>query len=268
METFSIPSLAQDLQTEADAYRFLEDLRWQGTPVCPHCEATGAYFLTPKNGTARTTRTGAQTERRLWKCRVCRKQFSVITNTVMHGTKVPIRTWVFVLLEMVASKNGVAAREIERKYQVTPRTAWHMTCRIREAMKADPLASLFSGIVEADEMYVGPRTKGQGHGLDEKVPVVTVIERGGRAKSVVASDNTGKVLVPLVAGSVAPGTAVVTDSWKGYNDLRHHVAKHETVNHRVKEWTRGEWTTNTVEGFFGQVRRSITGTHTGSPTST
>jgi len=128
-------------------------------------------------------------------------------------------------------------------------------------MKADPLASLFSGIVEADEMYVGPRTKGQGHGLDEKVPVVTVIERGGRAKSVVASDNTGKVLVPLVAGSVAPGTAVVTDSWKGYNDLRHHVAKHETVNHRVKEWTRGEWTTNTVEGFFGQVRRSITGTH-------
>ena len=73
-----------------------------------------------------------------WKCAACRKQFSVITNTVMHGTKVPIRTWVFVLLEMVASKNGVAA-EIERKYQVTPRTAWHMTQRIRAAM-GNPIA--------------------------------------------------------------------------------------------------------------------------------
>ena len=161
METFSIPSLAQSLRTEADAYRFLEDLRWQGTPVCPHCSATGAYFLTPKNGDSPATRTGAKTERRLWKCKACRKQFSVITNTVMHGTKVPIRTWVFVLLEMVASKNGVAAREIERKYQVTPRTAWHMTCRIREAMKSDPLASLFSGVVEADEMYMGKRQKGR-----------------------------------------------------------------------------------------------------------
>ncbi len=259
METFSIPSLAQNLQTEADAYRFLEDLRWQGTPVCAHCGATGAYFLTPKNGTARATRTGAQTERRLWKCQACRKQFSVITNTVMHGTKVPIRTWVFVLLEMVASKNGVAAREIERKYQVTPRTAWHMTCRIREAMKADPLASLFSGVVEADEMYVGRRQKGKGSGMVDKVAVVTVVERGGRAKSVVTAKQIQASMI--VANSVEPGTAVVTDQSTLYTDLHHHVAKHETVNHGAKEWARGEWTTNTVEGFFGQVRRSITGTH-------
>ena len=261
METFSIPSLAQDLKTEGDAYRFLEDLRWRGRPVCPHCGATAAYFLTPRNGDSRATRTGAKTERRLWKCRSCRKQFSVITNTVMHGTKVPIRTWVFVLLEMVASKNGVAAREIERKYRVTPRTAWHMTCRIREAMKSDPLASLFSGVVEADEMYVGPRQRGKGSGMDNKVPVVTLVERGGRARSVVAQDNTGATLVPLVARSVEPGTAVVTDSWRGYADLHHFVAKHEQVNHGIKEWARGEWTTNSVEGFFGQVRRSISGTH-------
>src|ERR1039458_1374898 len=143
METFSIPSLAQNLQTEADAWRFLEDLRWQGTPVCSHCGSNGVYFIRPLNGTSRRTRTGAQTERRLWKCGVCRKQFSVLTGTVMHGTKVSIRTWCFVLLEMVASKNGVAAREIERKYQVNPRTAWHMTCRLREAMKSDPLESMF-----------------------------------------------------------------------------------------------------------------------------
>lgn len=260
METFSIPSLAQSLRTEADAYRFLEDLRWQGTPVCPHCSATGAYFLTPKNGDSRATRTGAKTERRLWKCKACRKQFSVITNTVMHGTKVPIRTWVFVLLEMVASKNGVAAREIERKYQVTPRTAWHMTCRIREAMKSDPLASLFSGVVEADEMYMGKRQKGRGKGMVDKVAVVTVVERGGGAKSVVTPYQVQALPIVLDAIDVF-GTAVVTDQSTLYTDLHQYVAKHETVNHGIKEWARGEWSTNTVEGFFGQVRRSITGTH-------
>ena len=227
--------------------------------MCPHCGAKAAYFIRPLNGASRRTRTGTQTERRLWKCAACRKQFSVITNTVMHGTKVPIRTWVFVLLEMVASKNGVAAREIERKYQVTPRTAWHMTQRIREAMKSDPLASLFSGVVEADEMYVGKRQRGKGSGMVDKVAVVTVVERGGRAKSVVTPNQVQAL--PIVLDAIEPGTAVVTDQSRLYTDLHHFVAKHETVNHGAKEWVRGEWTTNTVEGFFGQVRRSITGTH-------
>ena len=259
METFSIPSLAQEIQTEADAYRVLENLRWKGEPVCPHCGATAAYFIRPLNGSSRRTRTGAQTERRLWKCKACRKQFSVITNTIMHGTKVPIRTWVFVLLEMVSSKNGVAAREIERKYHVTPRTAWHMTCRVREAMKSDPLAPLFSGVVQADEMYVGKRQKGAGTGHLDKVPVVTVVEEGGRAKSTVVQRSFQAPQV--VIDYTDPEATVVTDEASIYFDLDQFVAKHATVNHGKKEWVRGGYTTNTVEGFFGQVRRSISGTH-------
>lgn len=127
--------IAERIPDEAAAYEYLEQLRWNGTPECPHCgNDDRCYFLTPANGKTRQTRTGAATQRRLWKCGACRKQFSVLTGTVMHGTKIPVRTWVFVLYEMCLSKNGVAAREIERKYWIAPRSAWFMTQRIREAM--------------------------------------------------------------------------------------------------------------------------------------
>jgi transposase-like protein len=148
----SVPQLASKLQTEADAYKLLEDLRWpRGEPVCPHCGSVGKhYFLTPKNGTARKTRTGSMSQRRVWKCADCRKQFSVLTGTIFGGSKVPVRTWVFVLFEMASSESGVSAREIERKYDLALKTAWLMMHRIREAMKREPMASLLSGRVSAD----------------------------------------------------------------------------------------------------------------------
>jgi len=153
---FSIPELAR-IGTEAEAYEFLEALRWADGPVCPHCASVAKhYFLKPTNGTtARKTRTGSASQRRVWKCKDCRKQFSVLTGTIFHGTKIPLRTWLMVIFEMCASKNGVAAREIERKYDLTPKSAWFMTQRIREAMKRDPLAGLLSGTVVADETWIG-----------------------------------------------------------------------------------------------------------------
>src|ERR1039458_10869207 len=109
---FSIPELATKLQTEGDAYKFLEDLRWGEKPVCPHCGVVDDhYFLTPKNGQSRRTRTGTASQRRVWKCRACRKQFSVLTGTIFHGSKIPVRTCVFVVFEMASSKNGVSARQ-------------------------------------------------------------------------------------------------------------------------------------------------------------
>src|SRR5947209_2144339 len=166
MSDLSIPKLADRIRTEADAYKFLEDLRWGDQPVCPHCGSVRKpYFLTPKNGASRKTRTGSASERRVWKCADCRKQFSVLTGTIFHGTKIPVRTWLFVIFEMCSSKNGVSAREIERKYGLTPKSAWFMTHRIREAIKKQPLAELLSGRVVSDEMFYGARPSNR-HGPD------------------------------------------------------------------------------------------------------
>jgi transposase-like protein len=132
--------------------------------ACPHCDSKSAGDIRPLNGVSRKTRTGAMSERRMWRCAACRKQFSVLTGTVFHGTKISVRAWLLVIFEMCASKNGVAAREIERKYGLCPRTAWFMVHRIREAMANDGLVQSMRGTVVADETWIGgePRLR-HGH---------------------------------------------------------------------------------------------------------
>ena len=106
----TVIQLADRLRDESDAYLFVEELRWpDGVAVCPHCDHRGATYIEPLNGKSRKTRTGTQSQRRVWRCLNCRKQFSVITGTCMHGTKVPLRIWVLCFFEMVSSKNGLAA---------------------------------------------------------------------------------------------------------------------------------------------------------------
>lgn len=152
---FNYLSLIDEIKTEADAYRLLEKLRWNGMPVCAHCGSDHVYYLNPANGTDRKTRTGSESQRRVWKCGTCRKQFSVLTGTIFHGTKISIRKWVLVIFEMCSNKNGLAAREIERKYNLSPKSAWFMTHRIREAMKCVPLKGMLQGTIVADETYFG-----------------------------------------------------------------------------------------------------------------
>ncbi len=212
-QEFSIPTLANQITTEADAYFLLERLRWDGEPVCPHCYVVGGhYFLKPANGTSRKTRTGSTSQRRVWKCHKCRKQFSVLTGTIFHGSKIALRTWLFVIFEMCAAKNGVSAREIERKYDLTAKTAWFMLHRIREAMRRDPLAGLLSGAVQADETWIGgdPKNRHQNDerprrspGHTDKTAVFSLVHYQTReVRSRVVPDVTGETLLPAIKRSV------------------------------------------------------------------
>src|SRR5262245_34309288 len=143
--------------THGDDYRYMESLRWPDGPVCPHCASREQhYFLTPRSGTdARKPRTASDTQRRVWKCKTCRKQFSVIIGTVFHGTKVPLHTWLMVVFEMCANKNGITAREIARNYGVAPKTARFMTNRLREAMTNLAPERLATSAVMPDEKTMG-----------------------------------------------------------------------------------------------------------------
>ena len=183
MERVTVTDLALKIQSEADAYAFFESLRWpDGKVVCPHCGSEARhYFLAATMPGGRRTRTGAVSERRVWKCRDCRKQFSVITGTVMHGTKAPIRVWLFVIFEMAANKNGIAALEIQRKYGVANRTAWFMCHRVREAMlRTSPDKML--GTIVSDETYIGGEPKNR-H-ADKRYP-----EQRHEPKSVVPGER-------------------------------------------------------------------------------
>lgn len=267
--------IADRVRTEHDAYLFMEQLRWGDGPVpCPHCPSTGADYIKPRNGVSRATRTGAMSQRRVWRCRECRKQFSVLTGTVFHGTKVPLRKWVLVVFEMAASKNGVSAREVQRKYDVCPRTAWFMMHRIREAMASKGLVQRMAGVIVADETYIGGEPKNRhawrraqdhakrGRGTS-KTPVLALIDKHtGEVRSAVVPNVTGATLGAAIAANVDMGQSILhTDEHKGYNPIGRRFVAHESVNHSAGEYVRGDVTINHAEGFFSQLKRSLDGTY-------
>ncbi len=268
----NVLDLADRLRTEADAYEFLEELRWGDRPVCPHCGSIRKpYFLKPKDGSSRKTRTGSASQRRVWKCADCRKQFSVLTGTIFHGSKVPIRTWVFVIFDMASSKNGVSAREIERKYGLTAKTAWFMLHRIREAMKREPLAGLLSGRVVADETWYGGKPSNRhGHdpkksiqGRHDKTAIMSLVSREtGEVRSRVMPNVKPASLRAVLHEHVDPAaTHLHTDGARNYRLIGHEFASHEAVNHDAREYVRGDVSTNQAEAYFSQLKRSLDGTH-------
>lgn len=177
----TLKELRQRVQDEHDAYLLLEELRWGKNAegiVCPHCENTKAYYLTPKGGSrvasGRKDANGQQSRsvRRVWKCSKCRKQFSVLTGTIFHGTKVSIADWLTVMVLMCSAKNGISAREVERLVGVTPETAWFMLHRLREAMRREPLVGMLRGVITADETWIGGKPKNKHRRAGTPVSVV------------------------------------------------------------------------------------------------
>jgi transposase-like protein len=265
----TIASLSREIVTEADAYLYLENLRWNGGARCPKCASTDVHYVTPSNGVSRTSARGTQSERRVWQCNPCRKQFSVLTGTIMHATKISVRTWVLVMFEMCASKNGVAAREIERKYGLNPRTAWHMLHRIREAMSHDD-ASLFSGNVVADEVYIGGNPafrhadKRGPRYSHEKTPVVTLIDEETReARSTVVPFVDSKGLGDVIRANVDMATTTLhTDSFSSYVPVGRKMAGHYRVDHSAGIYATDKTNgTNLCENYFAQLKRGLKGTH-------
>jgi len=286
MEQISIIDLVEQIPDEAAAYRFMEKMRWPDKPVCPHCGCINDHkFLTPENGTSRRTRTGKMSQRRVWKCVDCKRQFSVITNTPFHGSKVPLRIWVFVLFEMCANKNGIAAREIARKYRLTNKTAWFVAHRVRLAMEQSPPVAPMTGTIVADETWIGgePRrmnaeTRRRWEGdRDEpvrvtranrpkktaKTPVLSLVNQTtGEVRSKVIADVSGPTLRKAMADQVnMSGSDLVTDEHGGYLHLGREFLSHKTVNHGKGEYVRRGVTSNQAENYFSQLKRSLDGTH-------
>jgi len=271
VDRITINYLVERIPTEAAAYEFMERLRWPEKPVCPHCGSINDhYFLKPANGTSRKTRTGNISERRVWKCKDCRRQFSVLTGTIFHGSKVSLRTWLFVVVEMCANRNGIAAREIERKYGVHPKTAWFMAHRIREAM-ANRNPNMLIGTIVADETWVGGEKRRMNQKTRKnnpsaaKTPVVALIDaETGEVRAKVVTDVNRKNLRTVIAENVEMAQSkLYTDESPVYTTLGREFARHDTVVHRqemyVNRFTGAS--TNKAENFFSQLKRSIDGTH-------
>lgn len=276
---------------EADAFAHLESIVWPEGPTCPHCgecEKIGALKpVTPRrkvknaDGTLKLDDNGDQvwkyspTRYGIKKCYSCRTQFTVTVNTVFESSHVPLTKWLQAAYLMMSSKKGISSKQLERTLEVTYKTAWFMSMRLREAMAAGELPPMGGEgtIVEADETYVGNKVslknkriakkkgiKGFG-GVANKHVVVSLVERGGSVRSFSIDRATKHTVGDLVRQNVHRKTRLVTDESRLYTQVGTEYATHDQIHHATGEYVRGDVYTNTLEGYFSIFKRGMKGVY-------
>ena len=242
---------------EHAAIEFFECRRWGNSPACPRCGDTDVKKIIRKDG---------QRERHYrWRCRGCKRQYSVRTGTVFEETRLPMRVWAHAFWRCAASKKGVSSLQISRECGIGYRAALFMMHRIRHGMAAVAPSRKLRGTVEADETFVGGKPRVRGKGIrpnwTDKTPVFAVVARGGQVRMRVMEKVTARNLDAALAETVDESARLITDESASYKTpgLRF-VGGHETVHHKAGEYARGDVTTNTVEGVFSLLKRGMYGT--------
>jgi transposase len=216
--------------------------------TCPRCGVIGVKWhpITGRKG---------------FVCSECDRHVYPLADTIFRKSETPLWNWFYAIFQFSVSKNGVSAKELERTLGVTYKTAWRMCKQIRLLMEndGDPLGG--SGeVVEVDETYIGGRRK-LAHRFDNKSVVFGAVERDGRALAIKVKSAGARVLLPIIEGNVSEGTAIHSDEWSAYRTLKRRGYSHTTVNHSKLEYVRGAAYTNTIEGFWSQLKRSLDGTY-------
>lgn len=237
------------------AREHLERINWPEGPFCPHCgECENVHRLQGKS-----TRAG------LIQCNSCLKNFTVTVGTVFERSKIGLNKWMLATYLLSASKKGMSAHQLHRMLGVTYKTAWFMMHRIREAMKpSDPAPLGGPGkVIESDEAFVGGFKKKRLSGkVAPKKKVVTLVERGGAARSFHITHVNFSVVRNALVTSAHRSSDLRTDDARFYNTIGKEFASHETTLHSNREFSRGDGNhSNTVENFFSILKRGVIGTY-------
>lgn len=236
-----------------NALAYLVAIRWPDGVTCPYCNSKECTFLAA---------------RRIWKCKGCRKQFSVKVGTIFEDSPLGLDKWLTTIWLLANCKNGVSSYEIGRDVKVTQKSAWFMLHRIRRAMQ-EGAGILLTGDVEADESFIGGKARNmhkskrqqkiQGRGPDGKTIVAAVLSRHGEVRATVVPTRKKADLQKLVRDNVAEGSALFTDDLKSYDGLADDFS-HQVINH-AEAYVRGNVHTNGLENFWSLLKRGINGTY-------
>lgn len=238
------------------ATEFVAQLRWPDGPVCPQCGEREHYYLA---------------KRRVWKCKACKKQFSVKQGSIFEDSAIPLDKWLLSIWLIANSKNGVSSHELGRSVGISQKSAWFVLHRIRLAMQTKSFDK-FTGEVEVDETYVGGKLKNMHLAVrvqrddlavtgprSNKTIVAGVLERGGQVRASVIQDTSQRTLTGHVGAHVEKGATVYSDAHKGYTPLwRNYI--HDFVDHTT-QYVNGRVHTNGIENFWSLLKRGIHGTY-------
>jgi transposase-like protein len=179
----------------------------------------------------------------------------------MHGSTTKLTLWFYVIYLFSTSKNGVSAKEIQRQIGVTYKTAWRMGHLVRKLMGSSDMP--LKGMVEVDETLIGGRAKGKrGWAAENKTCLFGMIERGGRVKTTAIVNRSRRIILPLICATIMHGSTINTDEFKVYQSLKLNGYKHQSVVHSKYQWKNDDCHTNSIEGYWSNLKKSIKGTHT------
>ena len=268
-EDLSFFQLTERYPDEVSAVEYFTSKRWPDGVVCVRCGSKQVY--------------DSNADRRLplWKCGKCQHQFTVTSGTVMQDTKLPLRKWLFAFHMIGGAKQGLSSRYIARQLGITLKSAWHLTHRIRKTMEDN--SQQFTGIVEADETYIGGKRKHVGKGYRRnKIAVQTIVQRNkemrdgstviGKSQSIVLDPMADRVDGRTLGGNLRrhtkpDETRLMTDENPAYLEVGKSFKSHERVHHKHEDYAHVEphsgrmVTTNSAEGFTANLKRQIQGTH-------
>jgi len=248
---------------EREAYAYVEARIWPNGPVCPHCGNADPKRIRLMQGNS--TRIGVR------QCNECRKPFTVKIGTIFESSHVPLRLWLQAIHLICSSKKGMSANQLHRILGVTLKTVWFMGHRIREAMRDGGLAPMggSGNVVEVDETFIG-RIEGvdpKAGWVRHKNTVLTLVERGGSARSFHIDEATKEHIVPIINANLDRESDLMTDEAKRYEKIGKDFASHGVVDHSRKEYgytdrkTGKKINTNTVEGYYSIFKRGMKGVY-------
>lgn len=245
-QKYTVKNFKADFPDDRTCLNFIFNRRY---PKGLECEKCGKNHFKPVEG------------RRAYACS-CGFQIYPTEGTIFHKSPTPLTSWFHAIFLMSQSKNGVAAKELERHLGVTYKCAWRIAKQIRILMTDDDTPIGSDDVCELDETYYGGKRKGKrGRGAEGKTPVFGAVERGGKIKTEVVKNVRQVTLMPLIEKFVVENAVICTDESNSYNKVKGLGHLHETVHHGKGQYVRGEVHTNTIEGFWSQFKRSVHGTY-------
>jgi len=253
---------------EERAVEFMERRRWGDEPCCPRCGSVAVSKMKDR-------KTGERNRRYLWYCRDCKRDYTVRIGTVFEDSRIPLKHWCFAFWAACSSKKGVSAKQIQRQTGLSYKSALFMMHRIRHAMSTDYTdPPKLTGIVEADETFIGGRQKKRGWNRNmadpkpwadpaiqkPKIPVMAIIQRGGEVRTAIIPKVNAENVSRVLRAHVDPSARLMTDEQRAYYMIGRDFADHQRVSHYLGEYARGDAHCNSCEGFFALVKRGLVGT--------